>query len=98
MDNTTSKETNNNIASSGSASTIDNRSKEISKKVWDLESVKPALLSVKSNGKLPLKTEMRMKNNEFQITDYIDKATNERTAYLKIGNSVKQFKLKQENL
>lgn len=75
--------------------TLDNKTRELSKKVWNLESAKPQIVNINANGTIPTRLFNSLENNTIVPTDYVDNATNKRTHLYKLNNRIYKVLLEE---
>lgn len=69
-------------------SVLDPRTNQLSRKVWDMEISKDKVMNINANGTVPMRTQMRMKENIMHLTDYIDSSTGKRRYVQKINGVI----------
>lgn len=68
-------------------SITDNKTHQLSKKVWDLEGKKDSMLNINKDGSIPMSIQMKMQSNKLMLTDYVD-GTGKRRYVQKVNNKI----------
>jgi hypothetical protein len=74
--------------STQSTKVIDNKTQQLSKKVWRLEGIKDKVINIDSSGRIPLEVTRTLESNKLFITNYVDSSTSKRRYIQKVNGKI----------